>query len=92
MNRRQRVHTSEIPEHFCCIHSSNYPALAAHEFVRLSYTNVIGIDKDPVNGSLSLTAQVRARAVGDKVNLTIIRGGKQMTITVTLAARPSSGG
>jgi putative serine protease PepD len=50
---------------------------------------VVGIDKDPVNGALALTAEVRARAVGEKVNLTVIRGGKQMTVTVTLAARPS---
>jgi putative serine protease PepD len=53
---------------------------------------VIGIDNDPVNGSLSLTAQVRERAVGDKVTLTIIRGGKQITVSVNLAARPSSAG
>ncbi len=50
---------------------------------------VVGIDKDPVNGALALTAEVRARAVGEKVNLTVIRGGKQVTVTVTLAARPS---
>jgi putative serine protease PepD len=50
---------------------------------------VVGIDKDPVNGALALTAEVRARAVGEKVNLTVIRDGKQMTVTVTLAARPS---
>jgi putative serine protease PepD len=53
---------------------------------------VIAIDHDPVNGSLSLTAQVRERAVGDKVTLTIIRGGKQITVSVNLAARPSSAG
>ncbi len=50
---------------------------------------VVAIDKDPVNGALSLTAEVRARAVGEKVNLTVIRGGQQITVTVTLAARPS---
>jgi putative serine protease PepD len=52
---------------------------------------IIAIDSDPVNGSLSLTAQVRARAVGDKVTLTVIRGGKQVKVSVTLAARPNNG-
>lgn len=50
---------------------------------------VIAIDGDPINGALSLTAEVRARAVGDKVTLTVIRDGKQITISVTLAARPA---
>jgi putative serine protease PepD len=54
--------------------------------------SVIAIDKDPVNGSLSLTAQVRERAVGDKVTLTLIRGGKQINVSVTLAAKPASAG
>jgi putative serine protease PepD len=53
---------------------------------------VIAIDNDPVNGSLSLTAQVRERAVGDKVTLTLVRDGKQMKVSVNLAARPNSTG
>ena len=53
---------------------------------------VIAIDRDPVNGSLSLTAQVRERAVGDRVTLTIIRGGKQITVSVNLAVRPTNPG
>ena len=50
---------------------------------------VIAIDQDPVNGALALTAEVRERAVGDKVTLTVIRDGKQITVPVTLAARPA---
>jgi putative serine protease PepD len=50
---------------------------------------VIAIDSDPINGALSLTAEVRERAVGDKVSLTVIRDGKQVTLSVTLAARPA---
>jgi putative serine protease PepD len=52
---------------------------------------VIAIDSDPVNGALSLTAEVRERAVGDKVTLTVIRDGKQITVSVTMAARPAGG-
>jgi putative serine protease PepD len=50
---------------------------------------IIAIDNDPVNGSLSLTAQVRARAVGDRVTLTVVRDGKQVKVAVSLAARPT---
>jgi len=50
---------------------------------------VIAIDNHPVNGALSLTAEVRARPVGEKVSLTVIRNGKQMNVSVTLAARPA---
>jgi putative serine protease PepD len=53
---------------------------------------VIAINGDPVNGALSLTAQVRADAVGQTVKLTVVRAGKQQTISVTLAARPASAG
>ncbi len=53
---------------------------------------VIAIDGQPVDGALSLTAQVRERSVGDKVKLTVVRDGKQQTVSVTLAARPSSAG
>jgi putative serine protease PepD len=52
---------------------------------------IIAIGSDPVNGSLSLTAQVRARAVGDKVTLTVVRGGTVIKVSVTLAARPGNG-
>jgi putative serine protease PepD len=51
--------------------------------------SVIAIDNHPVNGALSLTAEVRARPVGEKVTLTVIRNGKQMNVSVTLAARPA---
>jgi putative serine protease PepD len=53
---------------------------------------VIAVDKSVVNGALSLTALVRQESVGDKVSLTVIRSGKQIDVTVTLAARPASAG
>jgi putative serine protease PepD len=52
---------------------------------------VVSINGQPVDGALSLTAQVRALAVGDKVTLGVVRDGKQISIVVTVAARPSSG-
>jgi putative serine protease PepD len=54
--------------------------------------SVVSIDGNIVNGALSLTAQVRADAVGQTVKLSIVRGGAAQTISVTLAAHPASAG
>lgn len=48
---------------------------------------VIAIDGVPVDSSLSLTAQVRAREVGQETTLSIVRGGQRKDIKVTLAER-----
>jgi putative serine protease PepD len=50
---------------------------------------IIKVDDEIVNGSESLVAQIRERNVGSKVSLTIMRGGKQQTVQVTLASRSS---
>lgn len=52
---------------------------------------VVGIDGDPVRGAESLTAFVRARAVGDQVELSVARDGRTSTVTVTLVERPDAG-
>jgi len=52
---------------------------------------VIKVDGDGVSSSESLVASIRERSVGDKVSLTILRDGKQQTLTATLAAKPASG-
>ena len=49
-------------------------------------TKVAGTNVDQNN---SLTALVGQHKVGDKVTLTIVRGGKTITVDVTLAAAPS---
>ena len=51
---------------------------------------VIKVDDDPVSSSLALVASIRERSVGDKVTLTVLRDGKEQTLTATLAAKPSS--
>jgi putative serine protease PepD len=51
---------------------------------------VIGVDNDPVDSSLSLVANIRERAVGDKVTLTVLRSGKQLTLTTTLVAKSAT--
>jgi putative serine protease PepD len=50
---------------------------------------VIAVDDEPVVGAESLTAQVRERAPGTKVDLTVARGGSTQQVTVTLQARSS---
>jgi len=51
---------------------------------------IIAVDGNPIDGSLSLVAQVRAHAVGDKVTLKVVRDGKSRDIDVTLVAKPTT--
>jgi putative serine protease PepD len=53
---------------------------------------VVGIDGDPVRGAESLTAFVRARAVGEQVELSVARDGRTATVAVTLVERPDVAG
>jgi putative serine protease PepD len=51
---------------------------------------VIAVDSDAVDSSLSLVASIRERAVGDKITLTVLRSGKQLTLTTTLTAKSAT--
>ncbi|TRW43316.1 S1C family serine protease [Georgenia yuyongxinii] len=48
---------------------------------------IVGIDKEPVDGALSLTGFVRQYASGDQVTLTVVRDGKTVDVSATLATR-----
>jgi len=48
---------------------------------------VTAVDGQPVDGAESLTAQLRERAPGTAVQLTVVRGGQQSTVTATLGTR-----
>ena len=50
-------------------------------------TRVDGIAVPDANG---LTAEIARRRPGDTITLTIVRGGKAITLTATLASRPAS--
>jgi putative serine protease PepD len=50
---------------------------------------ITAVNGDQVNGSESLVAQIREKSVGDKVELTLSRSGKQQQVSVTLTSRPS---
>jgi putative serine protease PepD len=51
---------------------------------------VIAVDGERVDSTLSLVANIREHAVGDKVVLTVLRDGKELKLTATLVAKASS--
>jgi len=51
---------------------------------------IVAIDGDPVVGAESLTASVRERAAGSTANLTVVRDGKALDVTVTLATKAAT--
>lgn len=50
---------------------------------------VIQVDNQPVNAFNDLLAYIAFKAPGDKVTLTVLRGGQRQQIPVTLAPRPA---
>jgi len=51
---------------------------------------IIAVDGDAVSGAESLTAQIRSRAPGQQVQLTVVRDGQQQDITATLGTAPAN--
>src|SRR5450631_294483 len=51
---------------------------------------IIAVDGNPIDGSLSLVAQVREHNVGDSVSLTVLRNGQRKNIDVALVAKPAT--
>jgi putative serine protease PepD len=51
---------------------------------------IVGIDGEQVGSADSLIANVRERAVGEKVALKVLRDGKAVTLTATLTAKAQS--
>ncbi len=51
---------------------------------------VVAVDSERVDSALSLVANIRERAVGDKVKLTVLRDGKQLELTATLVAKSAA--
>ena len=51
---------------------------------------VVKVDDEPVDSSESLVASIRERAVGDAVELTVLRDGKAVTLTATLTAKATT--
>jgi putative serine protease PepD len=51
---------------------------------------IVAVDGNSIDGSLSLVAQVRQHAVGDKVTLKVVRDGEARDVNVTLVAKPAT--
>jgi putative serine protease PepD len=51
---------------------------------------IVAVDGNSIDGSLSLVAQVRQHAVGDKVTLKVVRDGQARDVNVTLIAKPAT--
>jgi len=51
---------------------------------------IIAVDGEPIDGALSLIAQVRERTAGDKITLTVLSDGKTRQVSVTLAGSPTT--
>lgn len=51
---------------------------------------VIAVDSERVDSALALVANIRERAVGDKVTLTVLRDGKKIDLTATLVAKAAT--
>jgi putative serine protease PepD len=51
---------------------------------------IVAVDGNSIDGSMSLVAQVREHAVGDKVTLKVVRDGKSRDVNVTLVAKPTT--
>ncbi|HET6623351.1 MAG TPA: trypsin-like peptidase domain-containing protein [Gaiellaceae bacterium] len=50
---------------------------------------IVAFDGDDVSSSAALQSAVDAKQPGDKVSITVLRGGERTTLQVTLGSRPS---
>jgi putative serine protease PepD len=51
---------------------------------------IVAVDGNPIDGSLSLVAQIHEFTVGDTVTLTVVRNGQPRNVNATLAAKPAT--
>jgi putative serine protease PepD len=52
---------------------------------------VIMVDEAAIDGPAGLIAAIRDREPGDEIDVVVLRGGEQLTLTVTLTSRPADG-
>ncbi len=50
---------------------------------------VVAVDDTAITGQAGFVAEIRDRAPGDEVNIAVRRGGRLLTLTATLVARPA---
>ncbi|HET7476107.1 MAG TPA: trypsin-like peptidase domain-containing protein [Dermatophilaceae bacterium] len=63
------------------------PGSAAAQAGLQAGDSIVAVDGEPIDGSLSLVAQIRERSVGTQAKLTVIRDGQRQDVTVTLGRK-----
>jgi S1-C subfamily serine protease len=51
---------------------------------------VVAVDDKPIDGASGLVAAIRDREPGDEIEIVVLRGGEQLTLTVVLTSRPET--
>jgi S1-C subfamily serine protease len=82
--------TSGGPADRAGIRAGNITATLDGQPIQLGGDIVTKVDGRDVRTDDDLTAAVAGRQPGDKVSITIVRGGKDKTVEVTLADRPAT--
>ena len=61
---------------------------SAAEAAGIEAGDFVAIDGSTIEGIEDLAGQVRSRHAGDTVEVTVVRDGEELTVTVTLDERP----
>jgi S1-C subfamily serine protease len=64
----------------------------AGQRIRAGGDVITAVDGQPVTGMDDVIAAVDAKKPGDTLDLTLLRGGNERTVTVDLAPRPAQAG
>jgi S1-C subfamily serine protease len=85
----QQVQTGS-PADAAGLRASSQPATINGQQVLVGGDVITAFNSQPVNTVQDLQGFIQNAKPGDQVTLTLLRSGQQMTVTVTLAARPTS--
>jgi S1-C subfamily serine protease len=72
------------------IRAGDISATLDNEPIQLGGDIITAVDGKPIRTNDELTAAIAGRKQGDKVKVTLMRGGKEKTVEVTLGDRPAS--
>jgi len=82
--------TSESPADQAGLRGSYKAVIIGGQRVMVGGDVIVAVDDTPVETVEALAKTIRAMKPGDRVNLKILRDGEELTVTVTLAAQPTT--
>lgn len=85
----QQVQTGS-PAETAGLRGSSQTATINGQQVSIGGDVITAVNNQAVNSVQDLQGIIQNAKVGDQVTLTVLRGGQQTTVNVTLAARPSN--